>query len=498
MDNFIISFRGITVHGYNQVLFDDLDFSVRQGEHWALTGASGSGKSALLDTIGGKFYIPKGQAEYPLLDRYTLEEQKKDPLFSHYKLIAQVSSRYNFRNLSNTGDMYYQQRFNSNDSEDVKTVREYLSDLETHITGGMWTVDKVAERLKLRELADKHLIKLSNGETKRLLIASALVKNPALLLLDNPLTGLDVNTRSDFNKLITEIAHSGISIIMSTSPEEIPDAITDVAVLENRKVRAMPKADFNPQNRSKPILKQADTAELKELFSVPPDKKYRTIISMRDIVIRYGDKIILDHVNWEVRQGERWALLGHNGAGKSTLLSLVNGDNPQAYANNIILFDRKRGSGESIWDIKKETGFVSAELFQYFPTDNTCLQVIESGFYDTLGLFRQSDPDKAEIARRWMRLLEIGNSGEKRFKNVAASVQRLCLLARALVKQPPLLIFDEPCQGMDSHQQEHFKQLIDTICANSTVTMIYVSHYEHEIPASVEYTLKLDKGRVVN
>lgn len=190
------------------------------------------------------------------------------------------------------------------------------------------------------------------------------------------------------------------------------------------------------------------------------------------------------------------ALLGHNGAGKSTLLSLINGDNPQAYANDIVLFDRKRGTGESIWDIKGKIGFVSPELHQYFPTDNSCLQVIESGFYDTLGLFRPSSAQKAAIALRWMKLLELDAYMRKPLKNVSASAQRLVLLARALVKNPPLLIFDEPCQGLDAHQQQHFKHIVDAICKMGNTTLIYVTHYQHEIPDSVDRVLKLDKGLI--
>lgn len=219
---------------------------------------------------------------------------------------------------------------------------------------------------------------------------------------------------------------------------------------------------------------------------------------MRDVHIQYGDIVILDDINWNVKAGDRWALLGHNGAGKSTLLSLINGDNPQAYANDITLFDKKRGTGESIWDIKSKIGFVSPELHQYFPTDNSCLQVIESGYYDTLGLFRKSSPAKAETALRWMKALEIDKYARTLLKNIPASAQRLCLLARALIKNPDLLIFDEPCQGMDTHQQQHFKKLIDTICGMSKVTLIYVTHYQHEIPDSVNQVLKLEKGRVVS
>ena len=241
-----------------------------------------------------------------------------------------------------------------------------------------------------------------------------------------------------------------------------------------------------------------DVTELKALIAVTSDASFSTIISMENVSIRYGEKQVLNNVNWTVLPGERWALLGPNGAGKSTLLSLINGDNPQAYANQIVLFDRKRGSGESIWDIKKKIGFVSPELHQYFPAESSCLQVIESGFYDTLGLFRPSNPEKAALALRWMTVLKIEGHARKPLKQVTASTQRLCLLARALVKNPPLLIFDEPCQGLDEQQQRYFKYLLETICSISNTTLIYVTHYQHEIPNVVTQVLRLEEGEKVN
>ena len=498
MSDLIFSIRDVTIRSYNKLIFENLDFTLREGEHWAIVGRSGSGKSALLDAFAGKGSFPKGEISYPLFDRLVNEQRSTNPLFNRFKLISQVSARHHFTNLSNTTDLYYQQRFNSTDSEDSQTVKEYLSAIRSYGPSAYWSFEGATERLKLVALLDKQLIKLSNGETKRLLLAAALIRTPVLLLLDNPLTGLDVRSRAEFNDLISEITASGTSVVMATSPDEIPDAITHVAVLGEGKITMqLPRSQFKGGQHVSDAPGAIDAQELERILSLEEVPAYKIIVRMDDVTIKYGDKTILEHVNWQINQGERWMLSGPNGAGKSTLLSLINGDNPQAFAHRIILFDRIKGSGESIWDIKKKIGFVSPELFQYFPLESSCIQVIESGFYDTLGLFRRSSEKKAELCLRWMRLLGIDQFAGTLFKNVSVSAQRLCLLARALVKSPPLLIFDEPCQGMDDEQQKRFRYLVDEICKRSPVSLIYVSHYDSEKPACVTKSLRLDNGKVI-
>lgn len=500
MLNTLLSINTATVRYLNTTLFESLTFKINEGENWALIGESGSGKSALLQTIAGRFNITGGEIHYHFWDEFAKRLDSHQTATPN-KLIALVEPRHHFRNLSNTTDFYYQQRYNSSDSEDALTVADHLNSIHP-IPGNsnFWTLDKVVTLLRLDALLDKQIIKLSNGETKRLMIAAALLKNPVLLMLDNPLTGLDVKTREDFNDIIRQITASGINLIMATSIHEIPAIITHVAVLNKGAiVHESKKADFKSELFEQDKTDSIDTSELSALLNIDKNPiSYNHIVKMDNVHIQYGDKVVLDKVNWQINQGERWALLGPNGAGKSTLLSLINGDNPQAYANHIVLFDKKRGTGESIWDIKKKIGFVSPELHQYFPTDNSCLQVIESGYYDTLGLFRPSNKERAEIALRWMKALEIDKYARVLLKNIPASAQRLCLLARALIKNPALLIFDEPCQGMDDHQQLHFKNLVDTICSLSNVTLIYVTHYQHEIPNSVDKVLRLDKGKVAN
>ena len=217
---------------------------------------------------------------------------------------------------------------------------------------------------------------------------------------------------------------------------------------------------------------------------------------MADVTIRYGEKIILDRLSWQVNQGENWSLKGHNGAGKSTLISLIFGENPQAYANRITLFDRRRGSGESIWDVKKPTGFVSPEMTRYFPKSQTCLQIVLSGFFDTVGLFRRITDVQEKLALDWLTALNLRHVSSFRLNQVTLEQQRFCLLARAMVKSPALLILDEAAQGMDEFQREVFKEAVEEICSNSDITLIYVSHYEEDIPSCVNRRIVLREGQI--
>ena len=215
---------------------------------------------------------------------------------------------------------------------------------------------------------------------------------------------------------------------------------------------------------------------------------------MVNATVRYGGNTILRNVNWEVRKGERWNVAGPNGAGKSTLLSLITADNPQAYANEIWLFDRRRGTGETIWDIKKKIGFVSPELHLYFDTSATGFEVVASGLFDTIGLFRMLTAEQEATVSGWLRLLSLNDLRTRRLAQMSTGQQRRILLARALIKNPPMLILDEPCQGLDEEQTAWFRALIDALCLSFDTTLIYVSHYPQELPFCIGHFLRLDKG----
>lgn len=220
------------------------------------------------------------------------------------------------------------------------------------------------------------------------------------------------------------------------------------------------------------------------------------VLELADVTVRYGTVTALDHVSWTVRQGERWALLGPNGSGKSTLLSLLCGDHPQAYANVVKLFGQRRGTGESIWDVKRRIGLVSPELHLYFTEPVNALQAAATGFHDVMAS-RPVTPDQAAIVRQLFDELGLGDVARLPFQRLSTGQQRLVLLVRALVKTPELLILDEPFQGLDQEAITRARDWLDRRLS-PTQTVIFVTHDPSELPRSIGLLLRLDRGRVVS
>lgn len=494
----LFSFENVTARMGEKVLFTDLSFGIKRGEHWAIVGPGGSGKSALLETIAGQTNITGGRVLRPFYEEYLQRKNPADPFPGFRQLIGYLPAKYQFRNLSNTTEFFYQQRYNAAFSEDAPTVEEYLQEIaQAAIHTGLWDIGGVSRLFQLEQLLKKQLIKLSNGETKRLRLAAVLLKNPAILLLDNPLVGLDVKTRENFDSILEKIAHSGISVILATHPKEIPKIITHAVLLENCSVKQiLQREDFDTITIAEKKAEVASSA-LQSLLRVKTESPSQYIVRLKNVTVRYGEHLILDNISWEVKPGERWALQGPNGAGKSTLLSLINGDNPQAYANDIEIFDRKRGSGESIWDIKKRIGFVSPELLQYFHTSASCWEVVASGFTDSMGVAGKLSEQHYHLTDRWLKALNLDQHSPESFTMAPPAIQRMVLILRALVKNPPLLILDEPCQGLDAAQQARIRTVLDSICSASDTSLIYVTHYEEELPACVNKVLKLEEGRAI-
>jgi molybdate transport system ATP-binding protein len=218
------------------------------------------------------------------------------------------------------------------------------------------------------------------------------------------------------------------------------------------------------------------------------------LIEMRRVNVRYGSEVILADVDWTVRRGENWAVLGPNGAGKTTLLGMIAGDHPQAYANEIYLFGRRRGSGESIWEVKAPIGMISPEFQIRYRKGITALEVVLSGFHDAVGLYRRCSPMERETERDWLRHMGIADRADRPFPHLSHGEQRLVLLARAMVKSPALLILDEPCQGLDRENRRRFLSLIEGVGRHTATHLLYVTHHPDEVPDCITHVLRLGGG----
>ena len=470
--------ENLVVNRSGKNVLDGISFSLYKNESLAVIGPSGSGKTLLGLALAKKIFY-RGEIQF------TSDTNCK---------IVFVEQLHHFKNLQHTNDLYYQQRFNSYDTEETETVAQSLGE-------NLKPAEAFLKEMGIEYLRDERLIQLSNGENKKLQILKARLEEPKVLILDQPFIGLDKETRTWLQQQFDALIKDDELLILITSPEEIPGSISKVLWLEKGEVKSFEKLEtFNKRIELDPIEIKNDfvSSDLKKILETEQtDTAYESVIEMRNVSVQYGDKIILDKVNWKVMKGERWLLSGPNGAGKSTLLSLITADNPKAYANSIFLFDKKRGSGESIWDIKKKIGFISPELHLYFNQSSTCFETVASGLYDTIGLFRQVSDEDIELVEQWMEFCRLKDLQQKRLYELSVGEQRAVLLTRALVKNPPLLILDEPCQGLDTERKNEFLELINEVCTRGNKTMVFVSHYEKNRPSCISHFIKLEHGRVV-
>lgn len=478
----LLQVNDLTVSVSGKCVFKNISFTVNKGECLAIVGPSGSGKSTLIKRLAAH-YMDSGNIRFHNVNGYAPQ-------------ITIIAQQHHFKNLSNTATFYYQQRFNSGDAEDSLTVNDVLLSSGANKK----SITEIVELLGIEHVQNSPMIQLSNGEHKRFQLAKAVLKNADWFLLDSPYTGLDITARKLLNKIIDKLVAKGMNILLVSSLAEMPSCITHVALLKNGELQAkISREDFESRGKNIKPSNAIVSSSLKKMESIAPAYSYDDFslaIKMVNTNVSYNNKKILDDINWEVNKGECWSISGHNGSGKSTLLSLVTGDNPQAFANEIYLFDRKKGSGESIWDIKKKIGYVSPELHHYFEPGVSCFDVVASGLFDTIGLFKRISEKQQILVEEWMSLMNVTHFAKRLFSQLSNGEQRLVLLTRALIKNPPLLILDEPCQGLDFEVSKWFISLINDICVRMNKTLIYVSHYEEEIPSCVTNKLKLAHGKI--
>lgn len=476
MSNPVVHIANLNLKYHYKVVLEDLNWVINRKENWLLRGISGSGKTSLAKAIAGLIKF-QGGIEVNFDAASTL------PAVVHY-----VANWYQFKDLEGQSNFYYQQRYNKQATETTATVRAELKSYGEKNGLEFNRAEKLLAALGFSDLIDSTLIQLSSGEHKKLQLVEALWFRPQLLIIDQPYNGLDKLSRQNLNELFEEISAAGTQLILISNDQELPPCIGRFAQIKAGKLTEISANEY-------PLEVEEVSKPIPEFLTEAPVSSAEYMIKMIDVNISYGDKQVLKNIGWEVKAGEKWLLQGHNGSGKSTLLSLITGDHPQAYANNFQLFGNQRGSGESIWDIKKRIGLISPELHWYFDPLATVKQSILSGFFDSSGLFAEPDYTKKTQADELISYFGLGEYQHMLLNQLPLGKQRLAFLARTIIKNPELLILDEPCQGLDQQQTQHFNRLVDELCKNGT-TLIYVGHFESQLPACIEKRILLENGEV--
>ncbi len=491
-----------------------VNLEILDGESIAIVGRNGAGKSMLVDLLCGRW--PARAAHMA----YDFAPSRAHRVSDNIRYVA-------FRDAYGDadGNYYYQKRWNQHDVDDTPLVGELLdraADMaatalckDTTLTGDDRT-SIMRERAALRAellrvfrldtLLDKRVIMLSSGELRKFQLTKALITAPRVLILDNPFIGLDAPTRSQLKELLrTLVGRLRLLVVLVLSKtDDIPDFITHVVPVED--MRVLPKqtaAAWKERQASPPahVLTDEMRAAILSLGTRAPSTADSatdtdTVVAFNHVHIQYGDHTILNDLSLTVRRGEHWALSGENGAGKSTLLSIVCADNPQAYANHVVLFGHKRGSGESIWDIKRHIGYVSPEMHRAYQRDIPAAEIVASGLRDSIGLYHRPRPEQMAACHFWLRVFGIGHLADTSFMRLSSGEQRLALLARAFVKNPALLILDEPLHGLDLVNRRLVTDVIEAFCRQPDKTLIMVTHYEDDLPSVIDHRIHLQRHKL--
>lgn len=452
------------------------DLTIAAGDSWAFVGSNGSGKSALARALAGELPLLSGQQEnhFSRITRLSFEQLQK--------LVSEEWQRNNTDLLSP-------------DEEDTGRTTAEIIQQEYQDTS---RCAQLAEQFGISHLLSRRFKYLSTGETRKALLCQVLMAQPDLLILDEPFDGLDIASRQQLSEIVATLQRTGLTVVLILNRfADIPPFVHFVGVVAD--------CTLSETGEKSVLLHQALIAQLAHSekltgITLPepdtpavdhPVADGTPLIILRDGVVSYNDKPVIQHLNWQVNSGEHWQIVGPNGAGKSTLLSLITGDHPQGYSNDLTLFGRRRGSGETIWDIKKHIGYVSSQLHLEYRVSTTMRNVILSGYFDSIGIYQAVSDKQRQRVQSWLDILGIDMAtADAPFHSLSWGQQRLALIVRALVKHPTLLILDEPLQGLDPLNRQLVRRFIDVLIREGTTQLLFVSHHQEDAPECITHCLK--------
>ena len=512
MPETLIEINNCRIENSNKILIETLSWKMKEGENWLVIGPNGGGKADFVNALAGSLKIIPNSPE---------PDQSSNPIFSN---IFQPSTE--IVSLERAAKIIQEER--ENDESDYleggvdhgRTGRFFIAQGLFNIKKGE-TLPAEAKNFEaypaiklcgVEKILDRGLKYMSTGEIRRTLLARALISGKKLLILSDPFAGLDKESRSILLDFFTNLSNRSVKnenmphIILGMERwHEIPDSITNVLEFSDKKITFCGKRDEYEKlieagkSKNEEILQKNKENLSKELDFSPAENNSASseiLIQMNHVNVGWDENKVLVDLSWTLHKNEHWLIRGPNGSGKTTFLELITGDNKQVYCNDVHIFGIKRGSGETIWDIKKKLGIVSYRLHvEYRMLGSTSLQnVIISGFRDSIGLYGAATDSELASAKKWLKLGGFEGRETETFGNLSYGEQRAILILRSVVKKPEILILDEPCHGLDELQRQKILQLMELIAESGTTTLLHVTHDPSEILHCEKHILELHPG----
>jgi len=312
------------------------------------------------------------------------------------------------------------------------------------------------ERLEIKTIntTPQSLKSMSSGEQRKLLLSYLLKSNAEALLLDNPFDSLDIESQQSLLPTFSKAAQRCSMIQLATRANDILPFVNQFYLYIEKTLQAFPSLKELQQFQQKSILDYDPQSLPLPKQKIEVDSN--TLISFNNVSVSFYEKPILQNITWEINKGEFWQLIGPNGSGKSTLIGMITGDNPKGYNTNLHLFGRKKGTGETIWSIKEKIGYFSPSQVYNFKGHHSVLNMIISGFNDSVGLYFKPTEIEIQLANEWLHFVGLWELKDKNYRDLTIGQQRIVMCARAIVKHPPLLILDEPTIGLDDVSAQIF------------------------------------------
>lgn len=438
--------------------------SINDGDSWAFIGGNGSGKSAFSSVFS----------------QYNKHA-------SHYKkILAGISVGL----VSFEEQQFLIDRETERDDSDITNeVFEGTPVIELFLemTQDYSKIDYWVQHFRISHIINKGFRKLSTGESRKVILIRALLKQADILVFDEPFDGLDRDSQNNLKATLSSLHKAGQTIILILNRiDEVPDWVSHMGFLHNCKLIAQGQKQKVLQDETvKAFLTfNSETLSLPERDPCAPNLKLESsqpLVTLNNGRVAYTDKVIFENLNWTINQGEHWSILGPNGCGKSTLLNLISGDHPQCYANDLTVFGIKRGTGESIWDIKQHIGIISAALQWQYKASTNVISTVISGLFDSIGLYTQVEDHQKALALDWLKQVGLEHQANTPLHQLSYGEQRLVLICRAMIKQPALLILDEPCQGLDEPNRQLVLGFISVLAQQASTALLYVTHHTADL-----------------